>query len=76
MPDYDAMYHLMFNAQTDAINILQETQRKAEEMYISFKQPDIRVLEPKTKAANALIGDMENDFPINHDKEQIVTIEL
>lgn len=45
MVDYPAMFKLLFNAQTAAIEILQQAQLAAEEMYISASDPDIRVLE-------------------------------
>ena len=45
MPDYAAMYRKLFNAQTDAIRILQKAQQEAEEMYISAPDPVLRVLE-------------------------------
>ena len=34
MTDYQALYTTLFNAITDAINILHEAQEKAERMYI------------------------------------------
>lgn len=38
MPDYRAMYHKLFNAITDAINLLQQVQRDTEEIYISTEK--------------------------------------
>lgn len=35
MPDYKAMYLSLFNSVTDAIEILSEAQKKAEEIYIN-----------------------------------------
>ena len=35
MPDYKAMYLSLFNSVTDAIEILTEAQKKAEEMYVN-----------------------------------------
>jgi len=35
MPDYGAMYRKLFNAQTDAIRILQQAQQETEEMYMN-----------------------------------------
>ena len=40
MPDYEAMYKKLFNAQTDAIRILQKAQRDTEEIYILTPEPD------------------------------------
>ena len=43
MPDYKTMYYTLFNAMTDAVQILQEAQRETEEMYIeSGENEDIR----------------------------------
>jgi len=47
MPDYQKMYKRLFQAQTTAIEILQQAQQDTEEMYISSPEPEIRVLEPK-----------------------------
>lgn len=47
MPDYDAMYKMLFNAMTEAISILQDAQKTTEEMYISSKPPDIKVINTK-----------------------------
>lgn len=38
MPDYRAMYHKLFNAITDAINLLQQVQQDTEEIYISTEK--------------------------------------
>ena len=46
MPDYAKLYRHLFNAQTDAVNILQKAQREAEEMYLSAPDPEIRLLRP------------------------------
>ena len=47
MPDYAKMYRKLFNAQSDAIALLQQVQQETEEMYISAPEPDIRALTPK-----------------------------
>lgn len=47
MPDYQKMYHRLFNSQTDAITILQQAQRDTENMYIEAPEPELRVLEPQ-----------------------------
>ena len=40
MPDYKAMYLSLFNSVTDAIEILSEAQKKAEEIYINSCEND------------------------------------
>ncbi|WP_312279832.1 hypothetical protein [Oscillibacter sp.] len=47
MPDYQAMYYQLFNAQTDAIRVLQTAQKKTEQMYIDSPKPDIVLLSSK-----------------------------
>jgi hypothetical protein len=37
MPDYQKMYHSLFNDVTDAISKLQRAQQKTEEMYVDSK---------------------------------------
>ena len=49
MPDYAQMYHALFRAITKSIEILQQAQVAAEEMYISAKEPGITIL-PKHEA--------------------------
>lgn len=46
MADYKKMYTTLFNAQTDAIGILQKAQQQTEEMFIEAPDPEIRVVEP------------------------------
>jgi hypothetical protein len=46
MPDYAAMYRTLFNAQTDAITLLQQAQQTTEQMYIDAPDPDIRLVSP------------------------------
>lgn len=41
-----AMYRTLFNSQTDAISILQQAQKQAEEMYLSALDLEIRLHEP------------------------------
>jgi len=45
MPDYQKMYATLFNAITDAIEILQAAQQATEELYISARQPNITLLD-------------------------------
>ena len=40
MPDYKAMYLDLFNSVTEAIEILCDAQRKAEELYINSSEKD------------------------------------
>ena len=44
MPDYQAMYAILFGKITLIIEDLQDVQRQMEEMYISSKGPNLRVL--------------------------------
>ena len=46
LPDYKKMYTTLFNAMTDAIEILQRAQQQAEEQYMQSGQPAIRILLP------------------------------
>ena len=39
MPDYKKMYHKLFNAMTDAIEIMKQAQIEAEEIYINSSFP-------------------------------------
>lgn len=45
MPDYQAMYAILFRKITTVIEELQNAQRQTEEMYLSAEPPDIRVLD-------------------------------
>jgi len=38
MPDYQKMYHSLFNDVTDAVTKLQNAQQKTEEMYMDSKE--------------------------------------
>lgn len=40
MPDYKAMYYHLFNAMTDAIELLQNAQLETEEMVLSEENPE------------------------------------
>ena len=40
MPDYEKMYYTLFNAITDAVNILSEAQQKTEEIYITSSEQE------------------------------------
>jgi hypothetical protein len=44
MPDYKAMYTTLFNAQTDAINLLHSAQQDTEKMYIEADDTPIELL--------------------------------
>lgn len=57
MPDYDAMYKTLFNAMTQAISILQEAQKATEEMYISSKPPDIKVINTGFASKSDVVED-------------------
>ena len=43
MPDYQKMYIELFNAFTDAIEILRRAQIKTEEIYVSSQEPPIEI---------------------------------
>jgi hypothetical protein len=45
MADYQKMYKTLFNAVTDAVNILQKAQQTAEELYISAEETPLIVLD-------------------------------
>jgi hypothetical protein len=44
MADYAKMYQTLFRSQTKAIELLQNAQREAEEIYLSTTETDIRTL--------------------------------
>lgn len=45
MSDYKEMYQMLFLSLTSAIEIMQQAQQAAEEMYLSVGAPDIRILD-------------------------------
>ncbi len=55
MPDYQKMYHSLFNDVTDAIAKLQRAQQKTEEMYMDSKEtvltPFLKKSEEKGRTA-------------------------
>ena len=51
MPDYQKMYHSLFNDVTDAISKLQRAQQKTEELYLDSKET---VLTPFVKKSEEL----------------------
>lgn len=52
MPDYKAMYIKLFQSQTKAIQLLQNTQQETEEMYIASEPTGIKVLFPENDGSN------------------------
>ena len=51
LPDYKEMYHFMFNATEEAINILINAQRKCEELYMDAEEFEPQILKmPEPKA--------------------------
>lgn len=44
MPDYKAMYFMLFNRITDAIDILQQAQREGEKTYMESEDAIIHIL--------------------------------
>lgn len=47
MPDYAKMYRELFNAVTDAVEILQKAQIRTEELYMADENPVIQLLKPE-----------------------------
>jgi hypothetical protein len=45
MADYNKMYIKLFNAVTDAINVLQKAQIETEEMFINQEEPVLTLLK-------------------------------
>ena len=58
MPDYQKMYHSLFNDVTDAISKLQQAQQKTEEMYMDSKET---VLTPFVKKSEEKRPDSRSD---------------
>lgn len=52
MPNYQKMYALLFNAVTDAVQMLQQAQQQTEEIYISGDDPIIRIMPQNGCAEN------------------------
>jgi hypothetical protein len=46
MPDYKAMYHRLFHAVTDVVNILQVAQIETEAMYVDHEPAEIISFRP------------------------------
>ncbi|MCL2546874.1 MAG: hypothetical protein FWE06_06735 [Oscillospiraceae bacterium] len=44
MPDYQKLYHMLFNHITDTIESLQMIQRQAETIYINGQDPPLTLL--------------------------------
>ncbi len=44
MPDYAKMYRELFNAVTDAIEVLQKAQQRTEELYMEAETPPLELL--------------------------------
>ena len=59
MPNYAAMYKVLFNSVSDAIEILQKAQQTTEEMYISTPDPDIWVLDTNKQVDDSDNADQE-----------------
>ena len=69
MPDYQKMYHSLFNDVTDAISKLQQAQQKAEGMYMDSKET---VLTPFLKKGEERKNDRKpapaKEKPPSHDE--------
>lgn len=48
MPDYQKMYHVLFNGMTDAITTLQQAQQKTEQLYMDSPEPTLTALPHDT----------------------------
>ena len=59
MPDYKTMYYKLFNAVTDAVEILQQAQIEAEERYIKSSEKD----EHKIVNLKIIEENKKNDYP-------------
>ena len=44
MPDYQSLYHMLFNHITDTIESLMAIQRQAEALYINSPDPELTLL--------------------------------
>lgn len=53
MPDYAKMSRELFNAVTDAVEILQKAQIRTEELYMADENPVIQLLQPEPSEAEA-----------------------
>ena len=73
MPDYQKMYHSLFNDVTDAISKLQQAQQKTEEMYMDSKEPVLtpflKKCEEKKMTGNRP-GQRKSRLPMMHDDER------
>lgn len=49
MPDYKKLYLRLFNAVTDAIEILTEAQQDCEELYVSEDEPKLIILPQESE---------------------------
>lgn len=54
MPDYKTMYYHLFNAITDAITILQQSQQKTEDLYMETVVDDELPRELSVKESSLL----------------------
>lgn len=61
MPDYQKMYHSLFNDVTDAISKLQEAQQKTEEIYMNSNEPVLTPLRGGAEEKKA--DDMSENKP-------------
>lgn len=51
MPDYKEMYLRMMDASEKAINLLITAQQECEEMYLSEKEPELKIFSSFSKEA-------------------------
>lgn len=63
MPDYQKMYHSLFNDVTDTISKLQQTQEKTEEMYMGSKETVLTTLRGGSSEKHQDAQSSENPTP-------------
>ena len=83
MPDYERMYGKLFNAITDAVEILQQAQRETEEIYIEtiekdehrmknleeMRRKNIKIVDKKEEVSHSEVPEVEN-IPSRQEKKK------
>ena len=49
MEDYKSMYYKLFHSTTEAIAVLQNAQKKTEEMFMNQNEPKLTLIESETQ---------------------------
>jgi len=65
MPDYQKMYHALFNDVTNVVSTLQQAQQKTEEMYVDSMEAQLISLQGGDKKET----DMPDKNPTQHKKK-------